>query len=130
MGYETIRWEVSEGVATLTLNRPEVLNAITERMLAELADAMKQAERETAVRAIVLTGAGRGFCAGQDLQAIKDAYAGGGAPAFGDILRKQYNLERMLEVEAQLQVIAGRTQDHREGVLAFLEKRPPKCEGT
>ena len=74
MGYETIRWEVSEGVATLTLNRPEVLNAITERILAELADAMKQAERETAVRAIVLTGAGRGFCAGQDLQAIKDAY--------------------------------------------------------
>jgi 1,4-dihydroxy-2-naphthoyl-CoA synthase len=46
MGYETTRWEMSDGVATLTLNRPEVLNAITERMLAELTDAMKQAEQD------------------------------------------------------------------------------------
>lgn len=264
MGFETIRYEMSEGVATLTLNRPDVLNAVTEQMLIELGDAFRQADRDATVRAVILTGAGRGFCAGQDLQAIKDGYAGGGAiPSFGDMLRKRYNpvilrmrnlekpilaavngvaagagcslalacdlliasekasfievfvrvglvpdsgslfflprlvgfakamelclsgepvsaedaariglvnrvvppdalattardwarrlskgpgravglikrglnrslasdLETMLEVEAQLQEIAGRTQDHREGVLAFLEKRPPKFQG-
>jgi 2-(1,2-epoxy-1,2-dihydrophenyl)acetyl-CoA isomerase len=265
MGYETILYEVSDGVATLTLNRPQVLNAVTQRMLKELGDAMRQVERDAEVRAVILTGAGRAFCTGQDLQAIREAYtAGGGAPAFGDMLRKGYNplilrmrtlekpvlaavngaaagagcslalacdvilaseaasfiqvfvrvglvpdcgslfflprlvgfaramelclrgegvcardaeriglvnrvvppedllktarewavrlaqgpgkaiglikrglnrslasdLERMLEVEAQLQEIAGGTRDHREGVLAFLEKRPPKFSGS
>ncbi len=265
MGYETIRYEVSEGVATLTLNRPDVLNAVTEQMLTELADAIKQVKRDAAVRAVILTGDGRAFCAGQDLQSIRDGYTGGGSPpAFGNLLRKGYNplilrmrnmekpvlaavngvaagagcslalacdlvlasdtakfmqvfvrvglvpdsgslfflprlvgfaramelclrgeavsaqdaeriglvnrvvpqadllktarewmiglatgpgkaiglikrglnrslgsdLETMLEVEAQLQEIAGRTQDHREGVLAFLEKRAPKFSGS
>jgi len=265
MGFETIRFEVSEGVATLTLNRPDVLNALTEQMLTELGEAFRQADRDATVRFVILTGEGRGFCAGQDLQAIKDGYAGGGAiPSFGDILRKRYNplilrmrnlekpilaavngvaagagcslalacdliiaserasfievfvrvglvpdsgslfflprlvgfakamelclsgepvkaqeaariglvnrvvppedllktarewglnlskgparaiglikrgmnrslasdLETMLEVEAQLQEIARRTQDHREGVLAFLEKRAPRFQGS
>ncbi len=265
MGYETIRYEVAEGVATVTLSRPEVLNAICARMLSELAEAMKQAERDGAVRAIILTGAGRAFCAGQDLQAIKDAYTGSDTtPPLGDLLRTGYNplilrmrnlekpilaavngvaagagcslalacdlilasetasflqafvrvglvpdsgglfflprlvgfaramelclrgeavgareaerfglvnrvvtpddlpkaarewalglaqgptkaiglikrglnrslssnLEGMLEVETQLQEIAGRTRDHREAVLAFLEKRVPRFQGS
>lgn len=263
MGFETILYEAADGVATVTLNRPEVLNAFTGRMRTELADAMMQVERDGTVRAVILTGAGRAFCAGQDLQDLKDAYTGGGAPVFGDMLRQGYNplilrmrnlekpivaavngaaagagcslalacdlilasetasfiqvfvrvglvpdcgslfflprlvgfaramelclrgdaviardaermglvngvvppddlmktarewalrlargpgkaiglikrglnrsigsdLESMLEVEAQLQEIAGRTQDHREGVLAFLEKRAPKFQG-
>jgi 2-(1,2-epoxy-1,2-dihydrophenyl)acetyl-CoA isomerase len=263
MGFETILYEAADGVATVTLNRPDVLNAFTGRMRTELADAMMQVERDGTVRAVILTGAGRAFCAGQDLQDIKDAYTGGGAPVFGDMLRQGYNplilrmrnlekpivaavngaaagagcslalacdlilasetasfiqvfvrvglvpdcgslfflprlvgfaramelclrgdaviardaermglvngvvppddlmktarewalrlargpgkaiglikrglnrsigsdLESMLEVEAQLQEIAGRTQDHREGVLAFLEKRAPKFQG-
>ncbi len=265
MEYETIRYEVGDGIATVTLNRPDVLNAFTEQMLADLIDGMKQVERDAAVRAIVVTGAGRAFCAGQDLKAIQDGYLGEGEPpAFGDVLRKGYNplilrmrnlekpilaavngvaagagcslalacdlilasdtasfvqsfvrvglvpdsgglfflprlvgparamelclrgeavsardaeriglvnkivpqtdlpgtarewalglaagpakaiglikrglnrslvndLERMLEIEAQLQEIAGRTRDHREGVLAFLQKRSPTFAGS
>jgi 2-(1,2-epoxy-1,2-dihydrophenyl)acetyl-CoA isomerase len=264
MGFETILYDVSDAVATLTLNRPDVLNAFNEQMLTEVGDALKRAERDAAVRVLVLTGAGRAFSAGQDLQSIKEGYTGTGSPpAFGDILRRRYHpvilrlrnlekpvlaavngvaagagcslalacdlivasnkasfievfvrvglvpdsgslffvprlvgyaramelclngdavsagdaerlglvnrvvphedllkatrewaqslsrgpgraiglikrginrslssdLETMLEVEAQLQEIAGRTQDHREGVLAFLEKRPPKFRG-
>jgi 2-(1,2-epoxy-1,2-dihydrophenyl)acetyl-CoA isomerase len=91
MGFETILYEAADGVATVTLNRPEVLNAFTGRMRTELSDAMKQVERDATVRAVILTGAGRAFCAGQDLQDIKDAYIGGGAPVFGDMLRQGYN---------------------------------------
>jgi enoyl-CoA hydratase/carnithine racemase len=67
MDYETILFGVDDGVAVLTLNRPEVMNAWNERMSAELADALRACEEDDAVRAVVLTGAGRAFCAGQDL---------------------------------------------------------------
>ena len=74
--YETIRYEADDPVATITLNRPDRLNAITGAMLTELQDAMGRAETDTSVVGIVLTGAGRGFCAGADtarLQAQSDA---------------------------------------------------------
>ncbi len=90
MAYETILSEMTDGVLTLTLNRPDVLNAVTDAMLAELQAAFRDAERDAAVRCIVLTGAGRGFCAGQDLNA-----RGGATDAprlsVGDHLRQGYN---------------------------------------
>ncbi len=67
MAYKTILMDVSNGVATLTLNRPEKLNACTMEMLGELASALDEIAANTQVRALLLTGAGRGFCAGQDL---------------------------------------------------------------
>ena len=67
MPYETILYEVSDSVATLTLNRPDKYNALTTIMYKELMHAFKSADRDATVRAIVLTGAGKGFCAGQDL---------------------------------------------------------------
>jgi enoyl-CoA hydratase/carnithine racemase len=72
--YEQIRYEVDEGVLTITLNRPERLNAFTVTMAEELISAFDQADSDDDVRAVVLTGAGRGFCAGADL--------GGGAATF------------------------------------------------
>src|SRR5688572_5657761 len=67
MTYETLLYEVSSGILTITLNRPEKLNAFTVQMAGELADAIDRAQRDSAVRAIVVTGAGKAFCAGMDL---------------------------------------------------------------
>ncbi|HUS15178.1 MAG TPA: enoyl-CoA hydratase-related protein [Chloroflexia bacterium] len=68
MEYQTILWSVANGVGTLTLNRPEVLNAFNKQMTDEIQDALKQAERNKEVRCLVLTGAGRAFSAGEDLK--------------------------------------------------------------
>lgn len=67
MELETIGYDVADGVLTITLQRPERLNAFTEAMGAELIEAFERADRDDEVRAIIVTGAGRGFCAGMDL---------------------------------------------------------------
>ena len=68
MGYSQISYEVSEKIATITLNRPEKLNAYTRTMADEIADAMDRADGDDGVRAVIFTGAGdRAFCAGADL---------------------------------------------------------------
>src|SRR2546428_8291257 len=65
---DTILLDQREGVLTITLNRPDVLNAFNEQMLRELHDALRQAERDAAVRCVLLTGAGRGFCSREGLR--------------------------------------------------------------
>jgi len=65
--YTTILTEQDGGVLTVTLNRPDSFNAFTDTLLKELTHATKQAGRDSEVRCMVITGAGRGFCAGQDL---------------------------------------------------------------
>lgn len=67
MTYTTLGWTVADGILTLALNRPEQLNAFTVEMADELVDAFGRASRDEAVRAIVVTGNGRAFCAGMDL---------------------------------------------------------------
>jgi enoyl-CoA hydratase/carnithine racemase len=74
--YEQILYEVEEPTATITLNRPDRLNAWTDRMAAEMKHAMAQAEADERVVSIVLTGAGRGFCAGADLQGLSSLSQG------------------------------------------------------
>ena len=76
--YKELLYEVSEPVATITLNRPERLNALTGRMLAELRHAVAEAERDERVVGIVLTGAGRGFSAGMDMQSLAQTADAGG----------------------------------------------------
>ena len=78
MTYEAILYDVADGIATVTLNRPDKLNAWTRTMQAEVHDAMHRAAADDAVRAIVLTGAGRGFCAGADMGLLSDIQAKGG----------------------------------------------------
>ncbi len=90
MAYETLLSETVDGVLTLTLNRPDVLNAVTDAMLAELQSAFRDAERDVAVRCIVLTGAGRGFCAGQDLN-MRGGATDAPRQSVGDHLRQGYN---------------------------------------
>jgi enoyl-CoA hydratase/carnithine racemase len=65
--YEQITYDVADDVATITLNRPDQLNAFTTRMLIELLDAFDRTDADDGVRAVIVTGAGRGFCAGADL---------------------------------------------------------------
>ncbi len=67
MTYQNILFQIDKGVACLTLNRPDSLNSFTADMHAEVAQALTQAAETDSVRAVVITGAGRGFCAGQDL---------------------------------------------------------------
>jgi enoyl-CoA hydratase/carnithine racemase len=67
MTCEQIRYDVDAAIATITLHRPEKLNAFTARMMHELIDAFERADRDDAVRAVIVTGSGRAFCAGADL---------------------------------------------------------------
>jgi enoyl-CoA hydratase/carnithine racemase len=73
MSYEQILYSDENGIATITLNRPNKLNAWTRGMAAEVRDAMYRASDDDAVKVIVLTGSGRGFCAGADMSELKDA---------------------------------------------------------
>ena len=90
MAYETILYDVADQVLTITLNRPDKLNAFTGTMQDELIDAFDPADKDDDVRAIIVTGAGRGFCAGADLSSGGDtstATRGGAgeAPADGKV---------------------------------------------
>ncbi|MEY9242324.1 enoyl-CoA hydratase/carnithine racemase [Bradyrhizobium elkanii] len=71
MSYEHILYEVSDRIATITLNRPDRMNAWTAIMERDVRHAMEAAANDDNVRVIVLTGAGRGFCAGADMDALK-----------------------------------------------------------
>lgn len=73
MSYEQIHYNYENGIATITLNRPQKLNAWTRDMAAEVRDAMYRASEDDAVKVIILTGSGRGFCAGADMSELKDA---------------------------------------------------------
>ncbi|CAN5172953.1 2-(1,2-epoxy-1,2-dihydrophenyl)acetyl-CoA isomerase PaaG [soil metagenome] len=83
--YGTLLFRANASVATITLNRPEALNALNASMRRELGAALKACGRDAAVRAVVLTGAGRGFCAGADLR------GGGGEREFRRVLSTEYN---------------------------------------
>lgn len=83
--YETIRHETANGVATITLNRPESLNALNATMRRELLAALKAAARDDATRAVIITGEGRGFCSGADLR------GGAGEREFRRVLTTEYN---------------------------------------
>ena len=73
MLYTQIIYEAENGIATITLNRPEKLNALTWVMAGEIRDAMHTAARDENIRVILLTGAGKGFCAGADMDELKNA---------------------------------------------------------
>lgn len=88
---ETVLYDVTNGVATITMNRPEGLNAVDAQLGDELAKAIADAASDRGVRCVVLTGAGRGFCAGADLNQFEEAYREGIAPPMGEVLKHRYN---------------------------------------
>ncbi|HUA85049.1 MAG TPA: 2-(1,2-epoxy-1,2-dihydrophenyl)acetyl-CoA isomerase PaaG [Bryobacteraceae bacterium] len=88
MPYETIRFEIQNGVARLTLNRPDKLNSFNIAMHGEVRDALEQTLNDASARVLILTGAGRAFCAGQDLG--DRAVAPGGDVDLGESIEKYY----------------------------------------
>ncbi len=98
MPYEHILYTVENGIATLTLNRPQTLNAFNDAMTQETLDAFKQAERDPAVRCIVFTGAGRGFSSGQDLA---EMHSRGPGVSIGEHLRHGYHrlIKQLVKIE-------------------------------
>ena len=90
-GYQTIIYERSDNIATITLNRPEVLNAINEAMGRELLEALKTASRDEEVRSLIITGNGRAFSAGEDIQDLRGQYERGENPRLGERLLHKYN---------------------------------------
>jgi 2-(1,2-epoxy-1,2-dihydrophenyl)acetyl-CoA isomerase len=89
MAFETIELKIADGIARLTLNRPDRLNSFTVQMHGEVAAALDAVEGDDAIRTLVLTGAGRGFCAGQDL-ADRAVAPGGAAVDLGDSVERFY----------------------------------------
>lgn len=87
MNYETILYEVKEGVATLTLNRPDVFNAFNEQLSNDVNDALKKTAKDKSIRVLVITGSGKAFCSGQDLKAI----SGSKNRSLSESLYKRYN---------------------------------------
>jgi len=115
MSYETLRYDVEEHILTLTLNRPDKLNALTDRMLEELLDAFDAADADDDVRAIIVTGAGRAFCAGADL-------SGGGftAPTNGDGVPRDRGGVIALRIFDSLKPVIGAINGAAVGVGASM----------
>ena len=120
MAYETIIYEKESGVATITLNRPQALNAFVPQMNQEVMDALKSGERDQDVRCFLITGAGRAFCAGQDLKGRTPDQKG----SLGASLREKYNpmirqirqMEKIV-IAAVNGVAAGAGKSHKPVVL-------------
>lgn len=85
--FTSILHQINNGIATITLNRPEVYNAFNDPQSYELQEALKLSEKDPTVRVVVLTGAGKAFCSGQDLKASMDA----GQRNLSESLHKRYN---------------------------------------
>jgi len=90
MAYETIEFELTDGVAVLTLNRPDRMNSFNTLMHGEVRDALKQVRKDASVRCLLITGNGRGFCAGQDLS-DRNVDPNAEMPNLGESIEKNYN---------------------------------------
>jgi 2-(1,2-epoxy-1,2-dihydrophenyl)acetyl-CoA isomerase len=90
MAFNTILFQVEDGVGKLTLNRPQTLNSFTAEMHEEVRGVLEQVHADAAIRCLLLTGSGRGFCAGQDLS-DRAVSAADGPPDLGDSVERNYN---------------------------------------
>jgi len=107
--YEEIRYDVADNVATITLHRPDKLNAFTNRMLKEMIEAFDVADDDDEVRAVIVTGSGRAFCAGADLSGGGETFAKGGSDvaARSGVIRDGGGLVALRIFEAKKPVIGA-----------------------
>src|ERR671939_174556 len=87
----TLDYSTDGQVAVLTLNRPEVLNAFDDELGQQVLEGVRRASGDESIRCIVVTGAGRAFCSGEDLGALAQSYEEGGALELGRVLVERYN---------------------------------------
>jgi len=91
MDFETVKYEVKDGVAWISLNRPDRLNAFNERMGVDLMEALREAEESAGVRCLVVTGEGRAFSVGEDLNTNRSMIESGKPVLLGEVLKRKYN---------------------------------------
>ncbi|MDG6908944.1 MAG: enoyl-CoA hydratase/isomerase family protein [Nitrososphaerota archaeon] len=91
MKYETVTTEAAGGVLWITLNRPEKLNAFDEQMGADLLEALREGEKSAEARCLVLTGEGKAFSVGEDLNMNRSNYDSGKPVRLGEVLQRKYN---------------------------------------
>jgi len=91
MGYQTVKTELANGVQWITLNRPDKLNAFDRQMGDDLLEALKEAEKGPEVRCLVLTGEGKAFSSGEDLNTNRENYENGKPIFLGEVIRSKYN---------------------------------------
>jgi 2-(1,2-epoxy-1,2-dihydrophenyl)acetyl-CoA isomerase len=106
MSYQTITFETADGIARLTLNRPDRLNSFNTAMHSEIRDALTALQRDAAARVLIITGAGRGFCAGQDL-GDRVVAPGAGPPDLGASIESGYKPLILALRQLPLPVIAA-----------------------
>ena len=130
--YDTIRYETDDGLLRLTLNRPDHMNAFTVAMADELEDAYRRANGDDAVKAIVVTGEGKAFCAGMDLSTGGNVFGldESQAPTLADLQERPVREAIQRGVRdtggrVALAMFYSSVGDGKEGVQAFLEKRAP-----
>jgi 2-(1,2-epoxy-1,2-dihydrophenyl)acetyl-CoA isomerase len=101
MKSETVRAELKDGVLWVTMNRPDKLNAFNEEMGNELLDALKEGEKSQETRCLVLTGEGKAFSVGEDLNANRAMIESGKPVLLGEVLKRKYNpiVQRMRKME-------------------------------
>ena len=107
MAYQQIAVTRAGAVARITLNRPDKLNALTQVMSDELLDAFTSIHGDDGVRAVLLTGAGRGFCAGQDLTEFEASYRAGERPDIEEHLRRTFHRLIPVVVDTPQPVVAA-----------------------
>jgi len=106
MTFEFIRYELVDRVLTITLNRPDKLNAINGAMVRELIGAFEAADADDAVRAVIVTGEGRAFCAGADLSGGAESFVAPGSEAIvGPDGKVDYSNEAIREVGGRLALV-------------------------
>src|SRR5271155_3194212 len=89
---DRVTFDVSAGVAEVTLNRPDKLNELDPPMFEAIIAAGERLSRTAALRAVVLAGAGKGFCAGLDKETVAPIAAGGGAPGLADLMARTHGV--------------------------------------